>query len=662
MRKFMEPLKVGRQKLKNRIIFAAMAKQLCTNGYIGKEYIEYCKTRAKGGAALITSGVMIVDPRWYGTHNQPFLSDDKYIASLKRVIDAVHEEGAKFSCQLWIPGHLPYSQQDYLEINGPELVAVNYLSIKMIEEAQQKFVEAAIRCAKAGTDMIEWHMAHTYLPEQFYSPYFNHRIDKYGAQNIENAMRFSLEVIDRIKQNCPNVEIVAKMNGTECHKGEASMKWLGDAACLLEQHGVSLITVNGGGVMAKLTGMSADGTKEEGWKVPYAEVVKKRVHIPVAACGSIRHPEYMDKIIIAGKCDAIALGRELLAEPDFCKKVSEGREDELRYCISCMYCFIKNKIDPTISGCAVNPRARREYAVSELLNINGDNAPVIVVGAGPAGLQAALTLKERGFDVTVFEKADKPGGMINLATVPEQKYKLNWLIDYLIHMVDKLGVKIKYKTECTAELINKIKPYAVLIAEGSTEVIPAQFRNSVIPVRTYLTEKPRYINKNIVILGAGSTGLEVAQMLAKKNNVTVVDMLPNKIPEERPRMLNHFYALEAGAKLMLGYKIKNVTKNKVEAVNIENGKEITLPCDAVICSLGVHSKTTLYDALSGQATYIIKIGDSNKTGLISNAIASAYDAACNLPAKPYVDTGKPMLSEKKAEAIKRFHYPEYINN
>ena len=263
MRKLLEPLRVGNMELRNRVILSAMAKYFCTNGFIGQEYIEYYRTIAHGGTALITPGIMCVEPKWYGQHEQPFLNDDKYIPGLKAAIDAVHGEGAKFSCQLWMPGHLPYTQADYIETNGPKLVAVNYMSREMIQEMQQKYVDAAIRCAKAGTDAIEWHMAHNYLPEQFYSPYFNHRTDEYGAQNVDNAMRFSLEIIDRIKKACPDVEVVAKMNGTDCHDGEASMAWLGSAASLLEQHGVSLITVNGGGVMSRLTGMSADGNWED---------------------------------------------------------------------------------------------------------------------------------------------------------------------------------------------------------------------------------------------------------------------------------------------------------------------------------------------------------------------------------------------------------------
>ena len=194
MRKLLEPIKIGNMELRNRVVLSAMAKYFCTNGYIGREYCEYYRNIAHGGTALIIPGIMCVEPKWYGQHEQPFLNDDKYIPGLKMAIDSVHEEGAKFACQLWMPGHLPYTQEDYPEENGQKIAAVNYIPREMIPELQQKYVDAAVRCAKAGTDAIEWHMAHNYLPEQFYSPYFNHRTDEYGAQNVENAMRFSVEV------------------------------------------------------------------------------------------------------------------------------------------------------------------------------------------------------------------------------------------------------------------------------------------------------------------------------------------------------------------------------------------------------------------------------------------------------------------------------------
>lgn len=640
MRKLLEPIKIGNMELRNRVILSAMAKYFCTNGYIGREYCEYYRNIAHGGTALIIPGIMCVEPKWYGQHEQPFLNDDKYIPGLKMAIDAVHEEGAKFACQLWMPGHLPYTQEDYPEENGQKIAAVNYIPREMIPELQQKYVDAAVRCAKAGTDAIEWHMAHNYLPEQFYSPYFNHRTDEYGAQNVENAMRFSVEVIDRIKAACPGVEVIAKMNGSDFHEGTASMQWLGDAAVILEQHGVSMITVNGGGVISRLTGMSADGNEEEGWKVPFAEVVKKRVSIPVAACGSLRHPDYIDSIIEAGKCDLVALGRQLFAEPEFCNKIAEGREDELKFCVSCMHCLTKTKFGPNQPGCTVNPRGRREFCIPRELNVNGDSLPVAVVGAGPAGLEAAVTLAKRGFAVTLFDKGDKLGGNINLASMPIGKYKLGWMIGYYENMLRNLGVTVRLGTTCTPEMLEELKPYAVFIATGSVEAIPPLpgiGGEGVIPVRSYLCERPEIKDSKVIVLGAGQTGLETARMLAVAGNeVTVVDMLPDEIPPITDHRLDLNYAREAGVKILMAHKVVRIEDSAVVVIDLVTGEEKSLPRDKVIVALGVKSDRALYDEVKDRFQNVFNLGDSDKPGMAVYAVSAGYLAAANLPAKDYV--------------------------
>ena len=639
MRKLLEPIKIGNMELRNRVFLSAMAKYFCTNGYIGREYVEYYRNIARGGTAMIIPGIMCVEPKWYGQHEQPFLNDDKYIPGLKRAIDAVHAEGAKFACQLWMPGHLPYSQEDYPEQNGQKIATVNYMSVDMIHEMQDKYVAAAVRCMKAGTDAIEWHMAHNYLPEQFYSPYFNHRSDEYGAQNVENAMRFSLETIDRIKAACPGVEIIAKMNGSDFHEGTANMQWLGDAAALLEAHGVAMITVNGGGVISRLTGMSADGNEAEGWKVPYAEVVKKRVNIPVAACGSLRHPDYIDSIINEGKCDLVALGRELLAEPEYIRKVAEGREDELRFCVSCMHCLTKTPFGPNQPGCTVNPRGRREFCIPAELNANGDGLPVAVVGAGPAGMESAVTLAKRGFAVTLFDRGDKLGGNINLADMPIGKQKLGWMIGYYENMLKKLGVDVRLNTECTPELLRELKPYAVFIATGSTELLPpiaGLDGENVIPVRTYLVERPEIANERVVVLGAGQTGLEAARMLAASgNDVTVVDMMPEGIPPIVDHRLDMEYARDAGVKLVMAHKVERVVPGAVIVCDVNSGVESTLHCDKVIVALGVKRDNALYETVRDEFELVYNIGDSDKPGMAVEAISAAYQVAANLPAKHY---------------------------
>lgn len=643
MRKLLEPLKVGNMELRNRVILSAMAKYFCTNGYIGREYIEYYRNIAHGGAALIVPGIMIVDPKWYGQHEQPFLNDDKYIPGLAKAIQAVHAEGAKFACQLWMPGHLSYSQADLPERNGRKIAAVNYLSRDMLKMLQQEYTDAAIRCWKAGADAIEWHMAHTYLPEQFFSPYFNRRTDEYGAQNVENAMRFSTEILDKVKENCPGLGIIAKMNATDSHEGEADIKWVADAARLLEEHGVSLITVSGGGAIARLTGMSADGNWEEGWKVKYAAYIKKHVNIPVAACDSIRHPDFADSIISQGKCDAVALGRQLLAEPDYISKIAGGREDELKYCISCMHCLNKTPFGPDKPGCSVNPRARREYCIPKELNNNGDNLPVAVIGAGPAGLEAAVTLKKRGFKVTVFDKTDHIGGALSLAAVPAGRYKLGWMTDYYQRMLSKLDITVKLNTECTPETLKEMNPYAVFIATGSKESIPPVTgidSEHVVRVRDYLSGKVQITSGKVAVLGAGLTGLETARQLALSGcEVDVVDMIPDEIPDNVDRRLNLEYARNAGVNFHLGYKISEITRTGVSITPVVGGAPEFLCCDTVLLALGVKPVNTLYDALKSQYEHVFVIGDSVRPRMIVNAISEAYEAAAALPAKGYVVTG-----------------------
>jgi 2,4-dienoyl-CoA reductase-like NADH-dependent reductase (Old Yellow Enzyme family)/thioredoxin reductase len=658
MRKVLEPIEVGKMKLRNRVLLSAMAKYFCVNGYIGREYIEYYRTIAKGGTALIVPGIMVLDPNWYSTKEQPFLSDDKYIPGLKAAVEAIHAEGAKIAFQPWMPGHLPYTQHDYPEVygNGPILCAVNYMPKDMIRKMQSKYYEGIERCVIAGADAIEFHMAHNYLPEQFYSPYLNRRTDEYGAQNVENAMRFATELLTNIKKDFGDqIEIIAKMNGSDFHEGTASMRWLGDAAAILEHCGVSMITVNAGGIMSRQTGMSGDGNMEEGWKVPFAEVVKKRVKIPVAACGNLCHPDYIDRIISDGKCDLAALGRELLAEPEWVDKVREGREDELRYCVSCMHCQTKAPI--TAPGCTVNPRGRREYAIPEMLNKNGDKQLVAVVGAGPAGLEAAVTLAKRDFRVILHEKSDSIGGAVKLAAIPIGKQKLNWMLDYYSRMIKKLGVDLKLNIEVSPKELKTLSPYGVIVATGSREFLPrVEGINgaNVINIRDYLSNQPAITGKSVAILGAGVTGLEAARMLQTTGNqVAVLDMLPDEIPNTVEHRLALLYARESGAKVFMEHKIIEVREDAVVTSNINTKAEKVFHCDLVITSLGAVSNDDLYIAVKDFLPNVYNIGDSEKTAKIAGAISEGYRVAAALPAKPYTIVSEPYFAHIKKPDIKK---------
>ena len=360
---FLKPVRIGNMVLKNRVIVPAMARYLCKDGYVTDAYVEYLRAIAEGGVAMVTVGIMPIDLNWPSTMpTQPCLGDDKYIPGLTRAVAAIHAGGAKASLQPWMPGRAPYTYANAVE-RAQDIALVNRLTVDEIHNIQKKYAAAALRCAMAGADVVEWHNAHNYLGEQFFSPYFNHRTDEYGQQSVENSMRFAREALALTRRTLDaagysHVELIAKLNGSEIINDDITPELLAASAKELEKAGIALITVNGGGGLTRLEGMSGDGHRPEGWKVKYAEIVKNAVSIPVAASGNLKHPSYVDAIISEGKCDLVALGRTSICDPHWVNKCKAGREDLIRYCLSCMHCVYALPAD--VCGCTMNPRCRRE--------------------------------------------------------------------------------------------------------------------------------------------------------------------------------------------------------------------------------------------------------------------------------------------------------------
>ena len=251
-----------------------------------------------------------------------------------------------------------------------------------------------------------------------------------------------------------------------------------------------------------------------------------------------------------------------------------------------------------------------------------------------------MTLAKRGFAVTLFDKGDKLGGNINLASMPIGKYKLGWMIGYYENMLRKLGVTVRLGTTCTPEMLEELKPYAVFIATGSVEAIPPLpgiGGEGVIPVRSYLCERPEIKDSKVIVLGAGQTGLETARMLAVAGNeVTVVDMLPDEIPPITDHRLDLNYAREAGVKILMAHKVVRIEDSAVVVTDLVTGEEKSLPRDKVIVALGVKSDRALYDEVKDRFQNVFNLGDSDKPGMAVYAVSAGYLAAANLPAKDYV--------------------------
>lgn len=621
---FLEPIKIGHMTLKNRIISTPMARWIAgVDGDMTEGFCAHYERIAKGGASLILPGISVIDSTWpYISNNQLWLDDDKYIPGLKHFVDVIHTAGAKVGFQLWCSG-----------LSGTTR-SINDFTLNDIKRMQDLYLNAAIRCKKAGADVVEFHLGHLYLPSQFLSPAFNNRTDKYGADTVENAVRFSVECIDMINKNlCDDTfSVIVKMNGDDFIDGGVNIKWASEAAKHLEKAGISMITVNAGGALSTIIGMSDDGRQPEGWKVHLAEGVKNAVNIPVAACGSIRHPEYADAIINEGKCDVIALGRALYAEPEWVKKVEEGKENEIRHCISCMFCF--TVVKSGMAGCSVNPLNKRELEMKEPLN-NGDNRKIIVLGAGPSGLEAAVNLAERGFNVSVYEKTNTIGGLVKLATVPPGKTKIGWLLDYYEKQIERLNIELITNKELSIKEISELNPYAIISAMGSNEFIPPIEGidcNNVFSGRDVLRGNVKVpSNKQIIILGGGLTGLEIARFMCKNGNtVNVLEMLPNNPNANLETKLALEDAKNEGVFINFEHKVVNLTNDSVSTINLKNNLEVAFPADMIILSLGIRPNNSFADKLDKIFNRVIRVGDCNNLCKISSAVQSGFDAAIDL--------------------------------
>lgn len=641
---FLEPIRVGTQEIKNRIIYLAMAKTYSGfDGTVQRQDIAYIKSIAKGGVGLLLPGAMVVDERRAGTlPMQPAIYSDKFLPGLKLLADAAHDNGAKILFQLWHGGCL-----DYSGMTTPP--SINEYSIEEIHRVQSCFISAAKRAIAAGADGVEFQMCHTYIASQFLSPLWNKRTDEYGIGSLENQTRFSVECLTAIREAIgPDKMLSVKLQGFDYPKGEGPDGNDGlqpeDAvrfAPIIERCGADIITVSAGG---SLTGrydiMSGGVNRAEGWKVPVAAMVKKAVSIPVVATGTIRHPEFVDEIISNGSCDMVGMARGLFAEREWVNKCAEGRENELRYCISCRNCENAMVFMTDQSGCSINPYAGREQNERPLA-MNGNGRRVVIVGAGPAGLEAAVTLKRRGFEPIVLEKENRLGGNINIAKKPPMKERFQWAIGYYEEMVKSLGIEVKLGTEASVESILALKPYCVLITAGSTVTTPPikGLENAVtVQSRDILDNELTYTGKRIVVIGGGITGLETALYLREQGNeVAVVDFAP-AFPNDQtnPRFMfegamESAACLERGITLHYDSKVQLYEDGKLQLRHVRS-KEITvLDADMLVLSTGVRSNNALYTALkeAGFAN-VWKTGDANNIGKIVKAVQNGSKFAAGL--------------------------------
>lgn len=684
------PMKIGKCEIKNRIVMPPMMMGFGEpSGKPTEMLMDYYEERAKGGTGLIITEITRVnDDHGAAAFNQLAMSHDYHIEPMREFARRIHRHGAKFFVQLHHPGrqnvglmiHMvplanmcskvcksfpkliykmaPGIGRKLIEKNlvfaspgpskcEPSKVAgghVRAFSHREIKQLIRQFVDAAVRCKAADVDGVELHAAHGYLLQQFLSPNTNKRTDEYGG-SFENRMRFIKEIIEGIREKCgPDYPIIVRLAVDECYakigqpgKGydlATGVKY----AKAFEDMGVDAIDVSSAAYDTYNYWLEPTSF-DCGWRAYMAEAVKKEVKtIPVLAANVIRSPEQAEDQLERGIQDFVSLGRPHIADPHWANKVKEGRKDEVKRCISCLYC-IESMMDNAFVGghgcCSVNPTLGEEKRFASL-PVDGGGKTVVVIGAGVAGLTAAEILGRRGFKPVVFEKENCCGGQINLADKGPKKEKIGWCAQDLETNARKAGAEIRLGTAATVEAVTALNPYAVIVATGAVAVRPKSIKGTdganVFTTTQILDGSVKLEGKNVAVIGTGMTGLETGELLAEQGNkLTFVEMADTVAPGTWFQHLDDALPKleKAGAKFLLSTKLVAIDDKGALVEGVKTKQQSRVDADAVVLSLGARPVNAIAKELEGKVQNLFVVGDANKVGRIANATAAAYDVAMN---------------------------------
>ena len=623
------PIKVGETVVKNRVFMPPISTNLADKGYVTDALVAHYAARAKGGVGLIVTEVTTVEPTYIYLPGDMSIHDDSFIPGWKKLTEAVHQYDCKILPQLFHPAYMAFPIPGTPRLIAPSNVGPYYakeaprsVTKEELKVIIKQFGEAALRVKTAGADGVEIHAAHAHgLLGGFLSPLYNKRTDEYGG-DISCRLRLTLEVIEEVRKMCGKDFIIdVRISGDEYTDGGLNINDMIYVSKKLEAAGVDMLHVSGGTTIARGSSIPAPGTKM-GSHALLSEEIKKHVSIPVATVGRITEPWIADELIANDKADICMMGRANLcdAEP----------------CIGCLRCLTGIMFGKRVS-CTINPslEIENEDTITEAENKKN----ILVIGSGPAGMEAAFVAHKRGHHVVLCEKDDKLGGEMNLAAVPIAKQNLTLVIKYMAHKLE--GVDVRLNTEVTLDMLqNEFKDYEVIAGTGASPIVINPFTQfkSWMTADDVLAGK-QFPGRKIVIVGGGSVGCETADYLAplindlfpRNRDVTILEMANGVMMNESGpgRSLLVRRMMQKGIKIITSAKVESVTETEIN-YTLEGVTHTIKDADTLIFAAGYKKNPAVEEMLQASGLNYHMIGDAHEIGNIKTAITEAYNLTKDL--------------------------------